>query len=471
MVTLVKQQSSMVRSKRLNSSINQPHPQQHQNPNTDQPETDKQQSETVVNTETHRILEKIKANFILDSLELSEKVESSIQTQPETSPQIQMNTKDNDPNIHLNSNLTKLPLETEEKEVLKSNKRNRNSTDAETSFTNSKKIKSANSSDYEDYPDEEDDYEEEDSDNLLIIESNEDKTEPDKPKPVIESIQEPETEEIYIKEKEDEDMPKSPTMVETEPFSFITPKIIPLNKSDQLEATVKESPKIIHQKISQPEEVPKTSEDKLSLFDLISKLQDKLVEAPSKAPINHPPVQASIPQPKLGQLPSENPREYTYIENMHENINYSLITLNSHSPIRVLVRYSTDGYINTEHSSLNSVVLYSKLEYQPQFGCERLSSKDLCRMWAKSYVRNCCDVFLCRINVFTSKLISVSNLKHDEILPKDFEFNPHQSLNHLKNLFESCMRMEKSCYLLAKEPNDTKLSLLKSAQLNKTYYR
>jgi len=61
-------------------------------------------------------------------------------------------------------------------------------------------------------------------------------------------------------------------------------------------------------------------------------------------------------------------------------------------------------------------VLYPKLEYQPQFGGEKLSHKDYCKMWAKSFIRNSCDVILFRINVFMNKLISTACLSHKEIL-------------------------------------------------------
>lgn len=50
---------------------------------------------------------------------------------------------------------------------------------------------------------------------------------------------------------------------------------------------------------------------------------------------------------------SENPKDYVYVPNKHENVNYSLWTLNTNPPIRILVRSSNDGYINDETSSHN----------------------------------------------------------------------------------------------------------------------
>jgi hypothetical protein len=51
--------------------------------------------------------------------------------------------------------------------------------------------------------------------------------------------------------------------------------------------------------------------------------------------------------------PVENSREFMYIENAHGNLNYSLWTFEAPNqrPIRLIIRSSVDGYINTESSS------------------------------------------------------------------------------------------------------------------------
>ena len=102
------------------------------------------------------------------------------------------------------------------------------------------------------------------------------------------------------------------------------------------------------------------------------------------------------------------------------------------------------------------------MEYQPQFGCETLSIKDCCQMWSKSFLRNACDILLCRINTFTNKLISVTSFKHADILTSDCGFNPNQKFNHLRTLFEKLMNMETNNYLIKKQPNEPKLNLMKS---------
>jgi hypothetical protein len=54
------------------------------------------------------------------------------------------------------------------------------------------------------------------------------------------------------------------------------------------------------------------------------------------------------------QTPIENTKDYVYIENIHDNVNYTLWSFNlSKKTIRILIRSSVDGYVNTETSSVN----------------------------------------------------------------------------------------------------------------------
>ena len=80
----------------------------------------------------------------------------------------------------------------------------------------------------------------------------------------------------------------------------------------------------------------------------------------------------------------------------------------------------------------------------------------------KAFLRNCCDVFLCRINVFTGKLIAVSQLKHSAILPNGCAFNPNQSLMQMRGLFDKLTGLEAGNYLLTKEVKEEKLVIYKS---------
>lgn len=62
----------------------------------------------------------------------------------------------------------------------------------------------------------------------------------------------------------------------------------------------------------------------------------------------------------LSQKQAENSREFEYIENVHDNVSYSLWSIGNQRPspqdksnLKILVRQSIDGYVNTETSSLN----------------------------------------------------------------------------------------------------------------------
>jgi hypothetical protein len=156
------------------------------------------------------------------------------------------------------------------------------------------------------------------------------------------------------------------------------PKVIPLEKVAP--AIIKTAPTLkstnIQNKLSNESVAQSSSSaNSLNLIDLISKMQDKFQG--SVGGVNHQPTSSSAAHdsssnsPKLHghHLPAaENAKDFVYIDNIHGNVNYSLWTLQQNEPpgqrlrnqntewsqaIRLLVRSSIDGYINTETSSFN----------------------------------------------------------------------------------------------------------------------
>lgn len=331
-------------------------------------------------------------------------------------------------------------------------KRNRASTDSVLNSVVSKKMRSNNSSDYEDYGDESD------HEGLIIAEINHEKNQKIIMENQCKQKNDQKIKDVTKKSEELEEAPLSPGTVTPPPE--LVPKVIPLNKN--IQTGEKPAPTSSNQKLEESKKI-ETTEDKLSLFDLISKLQDKLVDKPVK---NNQPQTTHHHIPKASNFSIENPREYQYFDNVHDNLNYSLWRLDS---MKILIRSSTVGYVNTEHSSMNPIVIYPKIEYQPQFGCERLSTKDYCKMWAKSFLRNYCDIYLCRINVFTNKLISVSDIKFDQLLPSDLQLNTNQTLNHLRALLNKFKILENGNYLLNKDLKNNCFNLLKSISGSKGF--
>lgn len=291
MVTLVKQQANVGRFKRPNITPT---------PRASADKTPKPVKPAEMES-SHRLLEKLNVDYnLVNELEtfgVSDKIKTNIlveQSDP-AAPVEKQNKNEKEPEKSpidiTNENIKDSKLE----EPKKAKKRSRNSIDSDNSLVNSKKIKSANSSDYEEYISNDDSdresYDEDENENLLIIESKEDNQETKsqeikEPEKKIE-IPIPEMPESPEPQKEEDSAPKSPTLENIDDqFGFIQPKVIPLTKPSSSEnVKEKDSPISSHPKPEDAKKVP--IEEKLSLFDLISKLQDKLVETP-KTPSNQP---------------------------------------------------------------------------------------------------------------------------------------------------------------------------------------
>ena len=69
----------------------------------------------------------------------------------------------------------------------------------------------------------------------------------------------------------------------------------------------------------------------------------------------------------LDQQPSDNPNDYSYIENAHENLSYSLFSFKTQPETNVIIRFSIDGYVNTETSSLNASYTFQLFKYYFKF--------------------------------------------------------------------------------------------------------
>ena len=88
------------------------------------------------------------------------------------------------------------------------------------------------------------------------------------------------------------------------------------------------------------------------------------------------------------------------------------------------------------------MVLYPKLEYQSQFGGEKLSHKDYCKMWAKSFIRNNCDILLCNnyyLIIFKIHFINYNFifLRSNKCIHKQANFNnKFKSQRHFVKLHE-----------------------------------
>ena len=169
------------------------------------------------------------------------------------------------------------------------------------------------------------------------------------------------------------DEPKSPENLNVEKTP-IQAKMIPLEKNPS------DQPKTSKEANKDEKDDDDDDDEKLSLFELIAKMHEiKNKSAPTSktettivggsiVPVGlmNQVAAAILPQTTTSKLSGhqvENAREFEYVENMHDNVSYCLWTIGGQSAkqqkvtensgIKLIVRQSIDGYVNTETSSLN----------------------------------------------------------------------------------------------------------------------
>lgn len=127
----------------------------------------------------------------------------------------------------------------------------------------------------------------------------------------------------------------------------IQPKVIPLIRNES--NSQKKEPK------SEAKETDESKPaEKLTLLDLISKMQEKLINAPATSSMVNTQAQqmlSAISDTKPKQS-SEKNTDYVNIENIHDNVSYHLWQFDT---VKIIIRLSIDGYVNTESSSLNVI--------------------------------------------------------------------------------------------------------------------
>lgn len=64
--------------------------------------------------------------------------------------------------------------------------------------------------------------------------------------------------------------------------------------------------------------------------------------------------------------------------------------------LQLLIRSSYHGFCRPSTDNVNDelITCYSKLEYQPQFGCEQITDREYRLIWLESYLRHGTSVLL-----------------------------------------------------------------------------
>ena len=111
-------------------------------------------------------------------------------------------------------------------------------------------------------------------------------------------------------------------------------------------------------------------------------------------------------------------------------------------------------------STLISVL--PKLEYQPNFGHEKLTCSETARLWLSSYIRQNTKLICGRINVFNSKLFRVDELSISDILQQGAGFHPAQGMKMVFQVFQALKRLPEAKFILCHKSGEIHGCLYKS---------
>lgn len=136
--------------------------------------------------------------------------------------------------------------------------------------------------------------------------------------------------------------------------------------------------------------------------------------------------------------------------------------------LKVLIRCSVDAY-RTESNKQNCYTFFSvlpKLEYQPNFGHEKLTYSEAARLWLHSYIRPKTKLICGRINVYSSELLRVDELFINDILQQGTGFHPAQGMKMVFQVFQALKRLQEAKFILSHKSGELHGCLYKSILSN-----
>ena len=141
--------------------------------------------------------------------------------------------------------------------------------------------------------------------------------------------------------------------------------------------------------------------------------------------------------------------------------------------LKVLIRCSVDAY-RAEPTKQNCFTFFSvlpKLEYQPNFGHEKLTCSEAARLWLSSYIRQNTKLICGRINVFNSKLFRVDELSISDIAQQGAGFHPAQGMKMVFQVFQALKRLPEAKFILCHKSGEIHGCLYKSVVSNSSSFK
>lgn len=185
--------------------------------------------------------------------------------------------------------------------------------------------------------------------------------------------------------------------------------------------------------------------------------EDEIAET-KKTKLNESGVDPTVQNLKKGSVSaSVNTEEKFYVYNLWK-----------FGKLKVLIRCSVDAY-RAEPTKQNCFTFFSvlpKLEYQPNFGHEKLTCSEAASFWLSSYIRQNTKLICGRINVFNSKLLRVDELSINDILQQGAGFHPAQGMKTVFQVFQALKRLPEAKFILSHKSGEIHGCLYKSAVSN-----
>ncbi|XP_078571480.1 little elongation complex subunit 2-like [Branchiostoma floridae x Branchiostoma japonicum] len=152
----------------------------------------------------------------------------------------------------------------------------------------------------------------------------------------------------------------------------------------------------------------------------------------------------------------ENLQDYTRPDK--HNVVYSLM---SFGKLLLLVRSELPAVCRTTGGHFKWFAhVRPKLEYQPDFGVEQLTPGEMCREWISTYIMPPeSRLIRVRINAFTSEVMLVEQLKHNQILDHRVHFSPGTAMKMLLSILEKVQSLPPGHFLLTHNPGDVHICI------------
>ena len=164
----------------------------------------------------------------------------------------------------------------------------------------------------------------------------------------------------------------------------------------------------------------------------------------------------------------QNPEKESVSASINADEKFYVYNLWKFGKLKVLIRCSVDAFRAepTKQKCFSFFSVLPKLEYQPNFGHEKLTCSEAARLWLSSYIRQNTKLICGRINVFNSKLFRVDELSISDILQQEAGFHPAQGMKMVFQVFQALKRLPEAKFILCHKSGEIHGCLYKSVMSN-----